>query len=246
MSVVGTPTEWVDLIDPMVPQIIDLVLATWGAMPPPASDDREDDISNRLCAALRQSRNRTDYQFQIHPQSVILEPGADEELGRLDIAFWPLIPSEEVYFCLECKRLNVVCNGKTRAYCAEYVVHGMLRFVTGQYSRAVWHGGMLGYVLDGDVPGAMANVEENIRNRHAELGMQSPGSLGPSSIRQHDPFARETRHRRQQQKRLFRLHHLFLATATGKGPAATPKGSKAPMPPKAKPKSKGKKGGAGK
>lgn len=33
----------------------------------------------------------------------------------------------------------------------------MLRFVTGQYSKAVRHGGMIGYVLDGNVSRAMTN-----------------------------------------------------------------------------------------
>ena len=64
-----------------------------------------------------------------------------------------------IYFCLECKRLNVVVNGIKRPGGSDYVVHGMARFVSGQYASAVRHGGMLGYVLDGNIPGAIANVE---------------------------------------------------------------------------------------
>jgi hypothetical protein len=234
MSTFGTPIEWVNLLEPMVPQIIDLVLRTWEGTPQPGADERENDISNRFCAALRQGRSRREYQSQIHPQAVILEPEAGEELGRMDIAFWPLIPSEEIYFCLECKRLNVVRNGQVRPYSAEYVAHGMLRFVTGQYSRAVRHGGMLGYVLDGNVNGAMANVEENIRNRHAELGMEPPGAFLDSGVRPDDSRVRETRHHRTHDPQLFRIHHLFMAgtvrTATKGKPTAPghgglPKGS---------------------
>ena len=89
--------------------------------------------------------------FQIDTQVVELEPAPGEDLGRLDIAFRPLIPREDIYFCLETKRLNVIKDGQTRTYASEYVRFGMMRFVTGQYAKAVRHGGMIGYVLDGDL-----------------------------------------------------------------------------------------------
>ena len=127
------------------------------------------------------------------------------------------IPSEEFYFCLECKRLNVPRNGGVRAYTAEYVVRGMVRFVTGQYSRSVRHGGMLGYVFDGDLQGAMANIEANINIRLAELGMTAPGELQQSNVRPNDPYARETSHGRSHETGLFRLHHLFLSGRTTPG-----------------------------
>ncbi len=219
MTIEGFPASWIDLLDPLVPQIIELVVATWEGLQRPAPDEREDDVSNRLCAALRKGRDRSEYQFQIHPQAVILEPDAGEELGRMDIAFWPLIPSEEIYFCLECKRLNVVYDGKARPYTAEYVAHGMLRFVTGQYSRSTRHGGMLGYVYDGNVAGAMANVEANINARVAQLGMAPPGRFLESTIRRDDPHARETHHRRQYEQTLFRLHHLFVRCRSAEAPA---------------------------
>jgi hypothetical protein len=40
----------------------------------------------------------------------------------------------------------------------------MVRFVSGQYANVVRHGGMLGYVLDGDITAAIANVHANIEN----------------------------------------------------------------------------------
>ena len=211
MSIIGAPSEWVNLIDPMVPQILHLVISTWEGMAPPASDAREDDITTALCRALRANRTARSLMFTIDTQQVELDPQPGEELGRLDIAFRPLVPREDIYFCLECKRLNVVTNGQTRAYAAEYVTFGMLRFVTGQYARAVHNGGMLAYVLDGNVDRAIANVEGNLRTQHVVLCMAAPGTFQPSSIISNDSRIRETHHCRTHDTVQFLIHHTFVA-----------------------------------
>ncbi len=212
MSILGPPTDWADLIEPLVPAILQLVITTWEAMPHPGPDQREDDISLALCRALRQNRDARKLMFQIHTQYVELEPAAGEDVGRLDIAFVALVPREDIYFCFECKRLNVTRNGGTRAYAAEYVTFGVVRFVTGQYARGVRHGGMLGYVLDGDVNGAINNVETNLRNHCLALGMEPPGGFEPSSIFPEDQRARETHHRRPNDTVRFSIHHLFMGS----------------------------------
>jgi hypothetical protein len=143
MSVIGISTEWSDLIDPMLPEILRLVVASWQEMPTPASDDKEDDITNALWRTLKQNRTARGLMFQIRTQVVELDPMPGEDFGRMDIAFIPLVPREDIYFCLESKRLNVIKSCTLRTYASEYVRFGMLRFVTGQYSKAVHHGGML-------------------------------------------------------------------------------------------------------
>jgi hypothetical protein len=195
----------------MVPVILSIVSAGWEQMPRPATDDKEDDITERLCRILRQNRTARDLPFQIHIQFVELEPAHGERLGRLDIAFIPLINREDIYFCLECKRLNAVTEGVKRSYASEYVTFGMLRYVSGQYSKAVRHGGMIGYVLDGDVTRAIINVETNIQSQHAALCMSPPGAFMPSTVLD-DARARETYHNRShEQPHVFRIHHLFGA-----------------------------------
>lgn len=195
MSVIGSPGAWADLIDPMVPEVLQLVIVTWRTMGSPPTDAKEDDITIALCRALRQNRTARGLMFMIDTQLVELDPVPGEDLGRLDIAFRPLIPREDVYLCLECKRLNVVKNGQTRAYAAEYVLRGMIRFVTGQYSRAVRHGGMLGYVLDGQVDDAIANVVVSVQAQCGPLCMDEPGTMHPSSILTGEASALETLHR---------------------------------------------------
>lgn len=211
MNVIGDASQWANLIDPLVPEILGLVIATWEGMPSPSADDKEDDITNALCKALKNNRTARGLMFQIQTQMVELEPMAGEDNGRLDIAFLPLIPREDIYFCLECKRLNVVKGGKRRTYASEYVLFGMLRFVTGQYSKAVHHGGMMGYVLDGNIPNAVTNVEGNIQQQQAKLCIGSPATFLPSSVLNHDAGVRETRHQRAHESVVFRIHHLFKA-----------------------------------
>jgi hypothetical protein len=152
--------------------------------------------------------------FQIRPQVVELDPMPGEDMGRMDIAFIPLVPREDIYFCLECKRLNVIKDGKPRAYASQYVNAGMIRFIEGQYSKAVRHGGMLAYVLDGDVAKAMNNVRRNIRRSRKALCMTATGALVASTVLTTDARARETKHRRAYETELFRIHHLFMANST--------------------------------
>jgi hypothetical protein len=213
--VVGSPAEWVDLIDPMVPAILSLVVSSWEEMPAHATDETEDNITLLLCRKLRQNKKARVLPFQVRPQTIELDPlpGSDEETGRMDIVFIPITDDEDIYFCLESKRLNVVKDGKPRTYASEYVKKGMIRFVTGFYAKAVRHGGMLAYVLDGNVPKAMSNVEANIQINHAELCMASPGQFVQSRILTSDERARETHHQRSQESGLFRIHHLFMANA---------------------------------
>ena len=160
---------------------------------------------------IQQNRTARELFFQIDTQQVELNPAAGEDIGRMDISFRPLVAREDIYFCLECKRLNVIFDGRTRSYASEYVVFGVARFVSGQYASRVRHGGMLAYVLNGDAARAIVSVESNLRERHAVLGMEPPGAFAPSSIIVGDAKVKETHHRRGHDAVLFCLHHMFMA-----------------------------------
>ncbi len=208
---IGSPEQWADLIDSQVPDILALVIDTWEAMPSPAGNELEDRVSETLCRRLRQARTRCDSPFRIDTQLVELDPAAGEDQGRMDIVFSPPVPRENIYFCLECKRLNVRGEDGVRPYFVEYVRFGMRRFVRGQYAASVRHGGMLAFVLDGEVNGAVSGVEANIRALFADLGMDSPGAFSTSTVRPDDSRIRETRHRRANDAPDFTIHHLFMA-----------------------------------
>jgi hypothetical protein len=211
VTIVGTPFEWAGLIDPLVPDILTLVIATWEEMPSLSSDEDENVITKALCRALRKNHAARVLPFQIHFQQVELDPLIEGDLGIMDIVFNPSGVSEDIYFCLEGKRVNVVKDGKRRAYAAEYVNSGMLRFVVGRYAKAVRHGGMIAYVLDGNIAHAMTNVQRNIRRQSAALRMPAPGAFLSSTVLPGDARARETRHNRAHEAGTFSIHHLFMA-----------------------------------
>ena len=210
----GIPEAWLDLIASLVPEILQLVWSTWQTMPTLVSDALEDPTTEELCRRLRDSRTGAELPFRIDTQMVELGASADAEQGRMDIVFSPLLPTEQVYFCLECKRLNVTKDGAKRGLASEYVVHGMMRFMTGQYASEVCDGGMLGYVLDGDVADAIKRVSAAVGGRWQELGMESPGVLLQSATLSAVESARETQHKRGPKEERFVIHHVFAPVAT--------------------------------
>jgi len=210
MSQVGSPNDWLGFIDSQVPAILGVVLETWEALPPPNCDEREDSITETFVRALRLSRNRCELPFRIDTQLVELDPAAGEDQGRMDIVFSPPAPREDIYFCLECKRINVRSPSGVRPYFSEYVVHGMLRFVRGQYGNQVKHGGMVAYVLNGDIASAIAGVESNITAHATDLGMNVPATFAKSSFFPNDNRLRETLHERGSKLSSFVINHLFM------------------------------------
>lgn len=206
--VFGSPKNWADLIDPMVPTILHLVLQAWTEMPVIDDTDREDDITIRLCKVLRQNRTARELPFQIDPQMVELEPDEGNQTGRMDITFRPLVPREDIYFCLEGKLLNIMRKGRRRSLASEYVTQGMMRFISGKYSKEVFHGGMAGYVRDGDTKHAVSRVAANIKKKRTALGMEPTGALEFSPVIEKDDRVRVTNHKRKGNR--FLIHHIFL------------------------------------
>jgi hypothetical protein len=219
----GDPASWDDFFQQqLIPSVLSHVLETWKGMKKPGPTDLEDDISVKLYAALVTGKDRSRHAFLIRYQDVEVDTNLAKETGRKDIVVYPSVLHEEVYFCLEAKRLNARVSGVKKALADEYVKEGMQRFVDRKYSRGVRHGGMLGYVLDGQIARAIQNVEANVTAKAKELGMESPARLLPSSILQGNDTARETRHRRAHETGTFRIHHLFVA---GKAPKHRIKGN---------------------
>lgn len=214
MKLYGISDEWLDLIETLVPDILELVVSTWRMMPPLVCDAREDPTTEELSRRLRNNRSAAELPLRIDIQMVELGESADEDQGRMDIVFSPLVPTEQVYFCLECKRLNVKKGDVVRTYASEYVAHGMLRFVKSKYAPVVGEGGMLGYVLDGKTDAAMESVSSVVRKRYEELRMERPGTMHRSSVRRADDLARETRHKRRRDRQGFLIHHIFAPVTT--------------------------------
>lgn len=214
MSVFGNAEEWQDLLDSLVPDIVELILAAWQTMPPIEPDAKEDPVSLELCRQLRASRELSELPLQVYTQTVELNADADIEDGRIDLTFHPLVPSEAIYFALECKRVNVLQrDSKVRRYFAEYVTQGLTRFVTGQYSHTVRHGGMLAFVLDGDVVAAADGILRNIIANRNLLALVDE-EIGRSRFASENECMRETTHSRSVEAGDVLVQHFFMAVPT--------------------------------
>jgi hypothetical protein len=221
----GDPTYWDDYFQQnLLPTVLAHVIATWKRLRKPGPSDLEDAISVRLYSALINGKDRNAHAFLIRYQDLEVDTNLEKETGKKDIVFYPS-HQEEIYLCLEAKRLNAMVSGVRRSLADEYVKEGMQRFVDGKYARLVLHGAMLGYVLDRDVDRAMKNVENNIRSRVEALRMDKNAGFLASAIRPDDPRIKETRHRRAHETVVFRIHHLFVAGGSlGAAAAGAPDG----------------------
>jgi len=211
MSFGGDPTAWLDFIDSQMPAILRLILSTWSEMPALDSDALEDPTTEGLCRALRRNRTSGELPFRIDIQMVELDPAAGERQGRMDIVFSPMAPNEAIYFCLECKRLNATIGGQRRTLATEYVSQGMFRFVRRQYGAQVLHGGMLGYVLDGQVEAAINAVTAAIIVHQNELRLVGEPTLSPSRFVPEGGGVFETSHSRAHPQQPFLVQHIFSA-----------------------------------
>lgn len=213
MTVIGAPSpEWDNFIANFIPDILELVLSAWDQMPSPAPDTHENPITKDLCRLMILNKKSPELPFRISYQSVELFPLDGADTGEMDIAFYPAGSSrEDIYFCLECKRLHVTKNGTFSTLATEYVTQGMMRFINGKYSMTVNHGGMLGYVLNGNITQAINNVGSAIQNHHNDLRMIPPGEMLSSSLRPTDESVRETHHTRPHSNISFYVHHIFAA-----------------------------------
>ena len=207
----GDSSEWDGFIaGGGVNSVLALTLDAWGNITPPAQDEREEAVSVRLYAAMVKRQDRQRHRFLIRYEDVEVDIDLAKETGRKDIVFFPSHDGS-YYYCLEAKRLNARVNGVMRALADEYVKEGMQRFVDGKYSRHVFHGGMIGYVLDGDVTRAMKNVLKNIQDNGSMLGMAAPATWADSSHRPADPHAKESAHRRAGESTPLSIQHLFVS-----------------------------------
>ncbi|WP_414551096.1 hypothetical protein [Anabaena sp. CCY 0017] len=209
MAIVGNSSLWADTFpDHLIPDILDLVLSAWQVFNKPQIDDHEVPITKRFRATLRQQRDLVRLPVRID-REIPEDDSEGNEKGRIDLLFTSVQRiSEDVYFSFECKRLNIVSkNGTRKSLAKDYVVDGMMRYVTSQYASDLICGGMIGYIMNSDSTTAIKAVDSQVKNRCKELRISPPSGLCESSLRQNHPQIKETTHILARQ---FVIHHVFL------------------------------------
>lgn len=205
MAIAGNPSQWADFFpDWLLPNLLLVIVDSWRQFPKPASDDREVPITRRFLRVLRQNQELRRLPFTID-REIWLDNSADQN-ARIDLRFMHGY-RYAVYLAFECKRLNVSFPSGKRSGADEYVLRGMARFVTQQYSAGLRDGGMIGYVMDGNCDGAIGAIEA-ILKQHLRTLATSDTRLRRSAILRDNPLARETEHTLPHG--IFTIHHLFL------------------------------------
>jgi hypothetical protein len=85
----------------------------------------------------------------------------------------------------------------------------MMCFITGKYSKTAPAGGMLGYVMDGDLEKAARGISEAIRDRSGGLKLAAGGEYHISALMPLHKWNGETHHRRQ--TGLLVIYHVLLS-----------------------------------
>ncbi|MCF2150407.1 hypothetical protein IQ276_029055 [Desmonostoc muscorum LEGE 12446] len=208
MVIVGNSSFWADTFpDYLIPDILDLVLSAWEVFSKPKIDDHEVPITKRFRTTLIQQKNLVKLPVIIDREIPEDDLESGTEKGRIDLRF-TYGYREDVYFSFECKRLNVISkDGKRKSLAQDYVVDGMMRYITSQYASGLLCGGMIGYIMNSDSKTAIKAVDGQVEIRCKELRISPPSGLCQSSLKQNHPQIKETTHILLRQ---FVIHHVFL------------------------------------
>jgi hypothetical protein len=80
--------------------------------------------------------------------------------------------------------------------------------VDGKYGAGHPGGGMIGYVMDGDVPSALEAIKQRISKRRISLRVTPAGDYKPSPMMPMHSQNGETQHQRRDG--CFTIYHLLL------------------------------------
>lgn len=170
----------------------------------------EDPITRELIMRLRADSVIRDSPLWINSQHELLpvDPDAPPEVqGYADLAILCTAGSDKLVLIIECKRLNVRRAGAGReSLASKYVLQGVLRFVTGQYSADLPLGGMIGYAMDDDIEFAYSSLREKLIENAAML-LSDPDPI----IAIRPPSTFRTVHRRTPVA--IELRHVLVATS---------------------------------
>lgn len=197
----------------LVPQILQLVVDTWGSFKKPSDAEDEPKINNRFALALQGEGRRRQAPFRVMPHVKDVEhldPATGRGFVEIDVC---ILHGYEprCYFGIEAKKLNTTsADGKRESKAGDYAgKDGMGCFVDGRYASYQREGGMLGYVMDGDCASAKKSIAGAIEKRADALRVSVPCPLAPAQALPAHPDAFETRHALDRGK--FTLHHVLLA-----------------------------------
>jgi hypothetical protein len=174
----GSLDEWLPSFRNLEERVADAVEAAWPGCVAPLQSKKnvlENEITKHLVNSLIRAKkvNKVPGRFS-YQHALLAEDVGGNVSAPSNIDFVLIIgDDEDVYLACECKRLNVPYGKRVRALSGEYVDEGLMRFVTGQYSRGLPLAMMLGYVMDAQTVAAKNSVAQTLKKRSSAIGLQS-------------------------------------------------------------------------
>jgi len=210
MNVAGTFDHYADAFPTgLLPQIFSVIITEWPNSPRPEGNPLENRITNRFVGHLKNAMRKRALPFNFIPQPALADADSDSESGKVDIYVHSSSTHPDAYFVFECKQLNVQYDSRFATEASAYVGDkGMGCFISGQYPTTCDCGGMLGYVMDGNVPAAASAVNRALRNCQGQLRLRPPQELAQATIVADYGGVHQTTHCRNQHELL--IYHLFL------------------------------------
>lgn len=169
--VFGNASAWSTGLRNVHEEVIDSILRVWPLVASRfTTDDKEDDITDRLVVEMRRDgivrdKWRVEREYQLLPEN---EKGEIPEKPSIDMVVLFTL-QQSVYLAYECKRLRVTFPSGFQHLADRYVEEGMMRFLVGKYAPGLLFGTMLGYVMDSNVDSAVQNVRDAIYQREVAL-----------------------------------------------------------------------------
>ena len=207
--VVGDAQSWAKRFRSLDTRILQCIVDIWPkclAILP--NQPYEDTITlNLIDILLKDPKSRHLFywiEFHFEPLDYTSD-GAAYSKGIIDMAVI-LDRDREKYLAYECKRLNVVRNGKKITQATLYVTDGIIRFVEERYAENLPVGCMLGYVLDGDVSSACSKIQNAIVTNKNIIGFIA-GSIQDISLDSVKRFS--SRHLRNNSQEIEIRHALL-------------------------------------
>ena len=215
MTAAGDPATWTDRFRSLDTRFLQRVVAVWSmCVEVLQGHPHEDAITINLVHLLRKDPGARRLfhwlALQYEPLGFTAE-GTAYSKGRIDMAL--LVDREhERYLAYECKRLNVVRQGRRHSLATLYVTEGVARFVTEQYAESLSVGCMLDYVMDGDVETAERKVHAAFDSHRSRIGL----TAGPETDRSIGEVKRFfSRHLRAASGQEIEVRHALLPFGCG-------------------------------
>lgn len=209
MEITGNFDDFADAFpEPLLPWVFSVILREWPKFPRTSRQPLENRITIPFVGHLQICADTRRLPFIFDFGAKLLDADKDTVIGELDIRVMHG-QRPKVFFAFECKCLNVIRNGRRHSQAGKYIgVDGMGCFLSGRYCGGSDNGGMIGYVMDNNLDSAKLAVNNALKRKVKQLGLQKPEELNPTPMCPEKSRCAETRHHINQ--KTFTIYHILL------------------------------------